>query len=254
LKIYFNANNKATVEALEECGVKNVMLSHRYSYASIDKFCGKFESIFVVPGSKDDPEKYHQFLKDKRDSYNMATQFDVYYDMIKTLKYLKDEREMGIDWTIPTLQQNYLQHIAQLRLEPNSLVGVGEIKGKYEMEDQIKKLPRNIRYHGLAKSKYVKDNIFDSVNTATWISGVLSKKTQVWNNGDTTTMFFGQRGRGTVPILRHLCEQHKDYLEMVGVTVDEIIDCDYSALLKAPIALLFMPQMKAYGYFEDNFK
>ena len=75
------------MEALEECGVKNVMFSHRYSYASIDKFKDKFNSVFIVPGSKDDPDKYHQFLKDKKESYNLATQFDVNYDMNKTLKY-----------------------------------------------------------------------------------------------------------------------------------------------------------------------
>ena len=38
MKIYFNANNKAHLEVLHECGVKNVMLSFRYSYANIDKF------------------------------------------------------------------------------------------------------------------------------------------------------------------------------------------------------------------------
>ena len=171
MKLYFNANNKATLEALEQCGVKNVMLSHRYSYANITKFRPKFESIFVVPGTK----------------------------------------------------------------------------------EQIRRLPRNVRYHGLAKAKFIKDDIFDSVNTAMWIGGVLSKKTEIWNNNETQTMFFGKRGRGMIPILRHVCELHKDFMEKVGITVEEIINCDYSSLLKAPIALLFMPQLKTHGFYDENF-
>ena len=50
MKIYFNANNKAHLEALESCGIKNVMLSHRYSYANIKKF-QEFDSVFVVAGT-----------------------------------------------------------------------------------------------------------------------------------------------------------------------------------------------------------
>ena len=253
MKIYFNANNKATLEALEQCGVKNVMLSHRYSYANITKFRPKFESIFIVPGTKDDPDKYHQFLKDKREYYDLATQYDVYYDMDKTLKHLKQERESGIDWTIPTLQGNYLHHIAQLRAEPNTLIGVGEVKDREEMREQLRRLPRNMRYHGLAKAKFIKDGMFDSVNTSMWIGAVLSKKSMVWNKNESMTMFFGDRGRGMTPILRHVCEQHKEYMEKCGITVEGILDCDYSTLLKTPMALMFMPQLKKYGYYDENF-
>ena len=253
MKLYFNANNKATLEALEQSGVKNVMLSHRYSYANITKFRPKFESIFVVPGTKDESEKYHQFLRDKREYYDLATQYDVYYEMGDTLKYLKKEREDGIDWTIPTLQGNFLQHIAQLRAEPNTFVGVGEMRNREDMREQIRRLPRNIQYHGLAKAKYIDSGMFESVNTAMWISGVLSKKTDVWLNNSTSKMYFGERGRGMIPILRHLCEHHKEYLEKVGITVEKIIECDYNSLLKAPIALLFMPQMKRYGFYDENF-
>ena len=63
MKIYLNANNKAHLEALKACGVKNVTLSHRYSYANIDKFRKEFESVFVVAGTKGDPENIGVFLK-----------------------------------------------------------------------------------------------------------------------------------------------------------------------------------------------
>ena len=68
MKIYFNANNKATLEALQKCGVKNVLVSHRYSYANINKFRKEFESIFVVAGTKGDPEKYHAYIRSLNDN------------------------------------------------------------------------------------------------------------------------------------------------------------------------------------------
>ena len=79
MKIYFNANNKATLEALEQCGVKNVLLSHKYSYANVKKFRPKFDSIFMVAGTNGNPDKYHEFLKKKKEYYDYATQFDVFY-------------------------------------------------------------------------------------------------------------------------------------------------------------------------------
>ena len=108
------------MEALEQCKVKNVMLSFKYSYANITKFRNKFENIFVVAGTKTEPERYYELLKKHRESYDYATQFDVFYKMEETLKYYKKEREMGIDWTLPVLQENYLNHLARLQLEPNS--------------------------------------------------------------------------------------------------------------------------------------
>ena len=68
MKIYFNANNRAHQEALEQCGVKNVMLSFRYSYANIAKFRKKFDKIFVTAGTGAVPEKYYKRLGYKKPS------------------------------------------------------------------------------------------------------------------------------------------------------------------------------------------
>lgn len=48
---------------LEECKVKNVMLSFKYSYANITKFKDKFEKIFVVSGTNTESERYYELLK-----------------------------------------------------------------------------------------------------------------------------------------------------------------------------------------------
>ena len=139
------------MEALEQCKVKNVMLSFKYSYANITKFRNKFENIFVVAGTKTEPERYYELLKKHRESYDYATQFDVFYNMDETLKYLEKEREDGIDWTLPVLQENYLQHLSRLRPKAGDYICIGEVHGKLETEDQIRTQPQNVEYHGLAK-------------------------------------------------------------------------------------------------------
>ena len=254
MKIFFNGNNKAHMEALEQCKVKNVMLSFKYSYANIGKFRSKFEKIFVVSGTDTKPDRYHELLIKHKGVYDYATQFDVFYNMDETIKHLNKEREMGIDWTLPVLQENYLNHLSRIRPEPNSYVCLGEIHGREETEDQVRKLPANLRYHGLAKGKYMGRGRFESIDTSAWISAAMSKKTEVWNNNSTNTIFFGVKGKGMIPMLRHACSIYKDNLDKIGVTVEQIINGDYNALLKAPIALLFMPQCKSLNMYSENFK
>lgn len=254
MKIYFNGNNKAHMEALQECKVKNVVLSFKYSYANITKFRDKFDKIFVVSGTKTEPDRYYELLKKHRELYDYAIQYDVFYDMNKTLEYYRKEREMGIDWTLPVLQGNYLNHLSQLRLEPDTYVCLGEIHGREETEDQIRKLPANLKYHGLAKGRYItQTKMFESLDTSGWISAAMSKKCEVWNKNSTNFMFFGEKGKSMIPMLNHACEIHKEYLELINLNKQDIIDGDYYALMKAPFALLYMPMCKQLNILEQNF-
>ena len=91
------------------------MLSFRHSYANIVNFRDKFDSIFVVAGTKTKADDYYKFLREKREYYDLATQFDVRYNMNETMKYLERERKEGIDWTVPVLQENFLHHISLIR-------------------------------------------------------------------------------------------------------------------------------------------
>ena len=254
MKIYFNANNKATLEALERCGVRNVLLSHRYSYANINKFKSKFDSIFIVPGTKGNPDKYHEFLKKKKEYYDYATQFDVFYNMDETLKYLEKEREDGIDWTLPILQENYLQHISRLRPKTGDYICIGEVHGKLETEDQIRKLPQNVEYHGLAKGKYIEKRPFKSLDTSGWISAAMSKKTEVWSGNSTFSLFFGDKGRGMKSQVASTLERFSEYLETVGINSRSVLENDYYSLLKLPMAVLYMPMCKSLGIYDINFK
>jgi len=254
MRVYFNGNNKAHIETLKQCKVKNVMLSFKYSYANIGKFRSEFEKIFVVSGVNTDPEKYYDLLKKHRALYDHAVQFDVFYNMEETIKYYNKERAMGIDWTIPVLQENYLNHLSRIRPEPNSYVCLGEIHGRAETEDQIVKLPPNLKYHGLAKGRYVKQNkMFESLDTSGWISAAMSKKCEVWNNNSTNFMFFGDKGKSMIPMLNHACEIHKEYFEIIGLNKNDLLSGEYYALLKAPFALLYMPMCKQLNIMKDNF-
>jgi len=254
MKIYFNANNKAGREALERCGVKNVILSHKYSYANINKFQNKFDSIFIVPGTNGNVDKYHDFLKKKKEYYDFATQFDVFYKMDETLKYLEKERKNGIDWTLPVLQENYLQHISRLRPKPGDYVCLGEIHGKLETEDQIRKLPQNVKYHGLAKGKYIEKRPFLSLDTSGWISAAMSKKTEVWSGNSTHSVFFGEKGKNTRAITASVLERYKDNLDIVGIKKQDVLDGEYYSLMKVPFALLYIPMCKSLGIYDINFK
>ena len=254
MKVYFNANNKATRQALIDCGVKNVMVAHKYTWASIDSYRDNFDSVFVVAGVKGDQDKYLDWLIKNKEKYDYATQFDVFYDMDATIKNLEKEREMGIDWTLPVLQQNFLQHLSKLKPKKDDYVCLGEIKGKIEMEDQIRKLPP-LQYHGLAKGNFIQRNrMFKSIDTSAWISAAVSKKTEIWLNNSTISMFFGNKGKGMVSQLQFYLEKYKDNMEKVGITKQQILDNDYNALLKFPIATLFMPMCKSFNIYDDNFK
>jgi hypothetical protein len=242
------------MESLQTCKVKNVVLSMKYSYANITKFHSIFKKIFVVSGTNTEPERYYDLLKKHKELYDWAIQFDKLYDMEETIKYYHKEREMGIDWTLPVLQENYINHLSRLHLDSGTYVCLGEIHGKLETEDQIRKLPPNLKYHGLAKGRYVTHaRMFESLDTSGWISAAMSKKCEIWSNNSTNFMFFGNKGRSMIPMLNHACEVHKEYLEICSIDKNKLIEGDYYTLLRAPFALLYMPMCKQLGIMKENF-
>ena len=254
MKLYLNANNKATRTALIDCGVKNVMVAHKYAYASIDIYRDNFESLFVVAGVNGNEAKYNDWLIKNKEKYDYATQFDVFFDMKATMDCLKTERDMGIDWTMPVLQENYQRHLMLLKPKPDEYICIGEVKGRVETEEQIRRLPGNLKYHGLAKGKYIaKNRMFKSLDTSAWISAAVSKKTEVWRNNSSTSMFFGEKGKHLKSQLQMILEQYKDNLEKCGITKQQVLDNEYDALLRLPIAVYFMPLCETFNIYQDNF-
>jgi len=230
------------------------MVAHKYAYASIDKYRNNFENVFVVAGVKADAEKYREWLKPNREKYDYATQFDVFYDMKATMECLKKERDMGIDWTLPVLQENYQQHLMLLKPKPDDYVCIGEVKGRIETEEQIRRLPGNLKLHGLAKGKYIARNrMFESLDTSAWISAAVSKKTEVWRNNSGMSMFFGEKGKHMKAQLQFILEQYKDNLEKCNIKKQDVLDNNYDALLRLPIAVYFIPLCETFNIYDDNF-
>lgn len=251
MKIYFNANNKATLDALEVCGVKNVLLSHKYSHTNIEEIKQRFSEVFVVSGSNDDMDKYHEFLKNEEDNYSFAAQFCVPDNMNRTCEIWSIEKDLGLK-TLPVLQEDYIKHLSQLNLKSNSHICVGQMRGRFDTEDAIKKLPTNNKYHGIGKGKYLLSGNFDSIDTSVWISAAMSKKCEIWGDGAAIKMQFGENSM-VEPILEHYCKKYKDNLEKIGVRMHGITTRHYYSMLKLPIALYYMPICKHLNCYTDNF-
>ena len=251
MKIYFNANNKATLDALEKCGVKNVLLSHKYSHTNISDIKQRFSHIFVVSGSNDDRDKYYEFLKKEENNYDFAAQYCIPDNMNETYEIWKKEKDIGLK-TLPVLQEDYIKHLSLLNLKQNSHICVGQMKGRFDTEDSIKKLPTNNKYHGVGKGKYLLRGNFDSIDTSVWISAAMSKKCDIWSDGTVIKMQFGENNVFE-PILTHYCEKYKDNLEKIGVNMHGITTRHYYSMLKIPIALYYMPICKHLNCYTDNF-
>jgi hypothetical protein len=252
MKIYFHANNKATLKSLQECGVKNVLVSHKYSYASIGTFSDCFENIFVVAGSNDNPDKYHDFLKEKKEHYNYAAQYHVPNNMLKTIEYWKKESSKGLN-TLPVLEEDFNKHLSQLNLPVGSRICIGKMKGRYDTEDSIKKLPTNNKYHGLGKGKYINKKTFDSVDTSLWISAAMSKKCDIWGDNSIIPMTFGVNYKAFEPVLKHYCVKNREYMDIVGINIHGVEVRHYYTMLKLPMVLYYMPLCKQLKCYSDNF-
>ena len=249
MKIFFNSNNKATLESLQQCGVKNVLVSHKYSN-NLKKFSDCFDNIFLIAGVNGEPDKYHRFLKDNRNLYTNAAQFFVNNNMSETINFLKKERNMDLD-TIPVLQQDFNKHLSQLNLPVGSDVCVGKMSGRLDMEESIRRLPVNMKYHGLGKGKYINKQTFNSIDTSLWISAALAKKFDIWTGNSTINIKINNNT--TDPILKHYCEKYKDSMEMIGINYQGVLDNHYYTMLKLPIALYYIPLCKSQGSYTSNF-
>ncbi len=250
MNIFFNANNKATLEALQSCGVKNVLVSHKYSH-NLKQFYDCFEKIFLIAGVNGEQDKYHEFLKDNKELYTNAAQFFINNNMCDTINLFKKESSMGLD-TTPVLQQDFIKHLSQLNLPNGSNVCVGKMSGRLDMEEAIRRLPVSMKYHGLGKGKYIDKKTFESIDTSLWISAALAKKFDIWSGNSSIQMKLNKNNMND-PILKHYCEKYKDNMEKIGIKYQDVLDNHYYTMLKLPIAMYYMPLCKSLNSYTDNF-
>lgn len=246
MKFYFNCNNKTQARALKECGVRNVMLSYQYCRESFNDYVGMFTRIGVISGKIDNVNTYYDWAKLNIKLCNFIAQFDVPMNMEITIKYY--EKCRGI--VSPVLTVNYAQHMSRLGNTDNDIILLGKMTGNIEEDEQVRRLQPHI-YHGLAKGRWIKNNQIDSTNSSTWLSGVRGRKTDVFKG---QSLLLGHKGKGETAILERVLDNHKDELEQCQIRKSTVLEGEYSALLKLPIALYYIPMLSSLGAFSQNFE
>ena len=151
------------------------------------------------------------------------------------------------------MEEDFNKHLSQLNLPVGSRICIGKMKGRYDTEDSIKKLPTNNKYHGLGKGKYVNKKTFDSIDTSLWISAAMSKKCDIWGDNSIIPMTFGVNHKAFEPVLKHYCEKYKEYMDIVGINMHGVEVRHYYTMLKLPMILYYMPLCKQLKCYSDNF-
>jgi len=232
--------------ALKECGVKNVLLSYQYCRKYLGDFAKMFDGIGIIPGKIDNVDMYYDWAKLNISLCDFITQFDMPMNLYATIKYWEKARDI----VAPVLTVNYLQHLSGMNLEDGRTVVLGKMGGNIEEDEQVKRLPSQYIYHGLAKGRWKDKLNIHSINSSTWLSGVRGRKTDVFQG---QSLEFGHKGKSDISSVVRAIEKHKDYLEECQIEEQALLSGEYPALLKAPIALYYKPMLSALGFSSENF-
>jgi len=225
------------------------MLTYKYVKRSLHNF-QDFDSIMINGGRDVISDDYYFWLKKNKEYYTYAIQADWPGEMRVTIDNYKHGLEIGAPNLIPVLHVNYLQALGLLKVEAEQYIALGKMIGHIEEEEQIKRLPKQYTYHGLAKGRLINSTILNSIDSSTWLSGVRGRKTDVHGWASLT---FGLKGKAETTMVRSACNKHKEFLEKVNLKVDDLVEGTYDALLKAPLVLYYMPLFKYLRIFSENF-
>lgn len=249
MKFYFNANNKNQVKTLKRAGVKNIMLTYKFVEDRANDYAKDFENVILGPGFGSDKDRYHQFIKDWK--YE-ALQYDDQNDALVNYNNWKEGSEFKED-LIPILHQSYTQALSLFKPNYNGdRYALGKAASRSKEDDELRRLPQNHSYHGLAKGRWVnnRNNIVDSVDSTTWTSGVRGRKTDVWKG---QSLLFGDKGKTNQSTIQLACQKNLIYLSKVGLDPKELLSGDIGSLTLAPLVLYYMPMLNDLGCYEENF-
>jgi len=249
MRFFFTANNQTQLNALKELGVKNVLISYKYLKNHIEKVTGMFENVILIPGNIDNVDDYYSYIKSNKFPLYMMTQYDVPMDMELTIKYY-DKAKGGV---IPILTGNYLNHLSRLKLNEGQYICLGKMESRIDEEDQVKRMPKIYRYHGMAKGRLIKSNNINSIDSSAWLSGVRGRKTDVFDGTPKPQITFGEKGRSDLASLQKYLVTHKRYLEKCHVNPSQILDGDYNTLLKVPHIFYYIPLFEHLGIIGENY-
>ncbi len=250
MKLYFNANSKAQVSTLRKAGIRNIMLTFKFVGEKANKYANGFDNVLLGPGFGSDKDKYHEFIEDWE---HEVLQYDDADNPVTNYTNWKE----GSDFNkklIPIIHGNYIQSLSIIKPNYNGdRIAIGKSVSRSSEESQIRQLPNNYSYHGLAKGRLIKDkNIsLDSTDSSAWTSGIRGRKTDVWKG---QSLLLGEKGRTNTSTIQLACQKNLIYLSKLGIDPKNLISGDKSALSLAPIALYYMPMFHDLGCYEENFK
>lgn len=242
MKFYFNCNNSTQADLLREVGVKHIMISYKYVKTPYEGF----ESIMATPGSNADPFKYYDWVKEQGDNIT-ALQWDDPTNIENNKIWFDKASHLGV---IPVIHGDWFRSIQKGEFKDDQLIALGNLQGKIEEDETLKKLPTKYRYHGLGKGRWTKNNNLTSVDSSTWLSGVRGRKTDVFQR---ESLVFGKKGQGDKGRIQIAVNYHKSFAKKVCLDVKELQAGEYSQLMKASFALYYMPMFKSLDIYESNF-
>ena len=223
------------------------MLTYKYVGDNAKKFTNDFDDAMIGPGFGADKQKYHEFVQDW--DFN-ALQYDEPNDAMVNYNNWKE----GITFNpnlIPILHGNYMQVLSLFAPNnKNTLYALGSGKDRVTEDEEIRRLPSKYQYHGLAKGRWVKKNLY-SIDSSTWTSGTRGRKTDVWKG---QSIYFGEKGRTNSSLIQLACQKNLIYLNKIGLDPKAVVQGDKDALMLAPIALYYMPMFRELGFYDENFK
>lgn len=278
--LHFVAVMPQDLDTLEECGVRNVLVS----YAFIDKFGNtlddvreRFDKVFVDSGAFTafslgydiSEDEYYNWLKTQKGNYDIAAMLDKLHHPEETIKRYVEASKRNIDKLLPIAQpfgdDNWFKTIRMYEqinaIQKGDYVGIGGWvpvwKGR-GLETVVKQLPHDYRYHGFAKVNFwlMQYNYFYSVDSSSWAAGHRFGTVMAWHTKHKTSVQIGvgRSGRGEKLTLMQMFNMHKKDAEICGLDLKKLLDGDRLHLAKAYIALYYRPRARQVGLFEKNFK
>ena len=276
-KFHFVCTNKLEVALLEECGVRNILVSYAFADRVVDKDTGfgwlrdKFDTLFVdsgahsayTKGEEVDFNAYCDFLKKEKDNIDAAAQLDIIGDRDRTLENYKRHVDEGTDWVLPIFSVNWEEALNMM--EPHMVTDYVGLGGSVFYKDYwndgwtvIRNLPSKYKYHGFARgyAEALKNGWLYSIDSSSWSFGARGRQTMARLKGVNAGMLLGRKSNNDRNNIRYIHSILRDDFEACGIDVEDVIEGTYRDLLKLAVATYYRPFFREIGgdMFDANFK
>lgn len=270
---FFVASSQKDVDMLKLCKVKNILISFAYMdkvQEDLSDLSHTFDKIFIDSGaftaqSKElnlDLDKYIEYLNENKQYIFTAAQLDVVGDVDATVDNYEYMIDHGCEWVSPVLQGMYpycLSRIKKVGLHTD-YIHVGN-NGWYhdrgiDSEEKIFTLPRNYKYHGLARAgeQSWRRKAYYSTDSSSWLAAAQYGEAEVYLKNERFMVKVGHENRKEDLMeanrVLYMC---KDDLNACEIKDEDVKRVDRDTLSRMNIALFYRPLMRRLGIFDKNF-